>query len=523
MAEAPLCVGFFFLAVLTAKVWASAHTTQFVQPGWHMLAPSSTGSGLLPQGGTYVTYVGPETAGQNDFTLVLETATRPGCAHCGFASQTIPVQQLDVVLAGGLASHVRLSLWVSNASVQFVQLADIAVASAAFTLILQPDSIYTVSSTSGQTHGQAAAIAPPGPFPLPYNDSFDSTGVQQEGRYWADQCGSWQVVPAKSGSGRVLRQCVTERPGVNQWAGDSPAPLTVLGDVGWQAYSVAVDVLLNPDPAASVALCGRVSYVGIGQYPVGICVNVSSTGEWLLLAADRSVLGSGRAVLDPAAWHRLGLVLSATNVSALLDGELLALIAPLRVGAGMVALSSSWHVTDFDNFEVAALPTPHAPAGSGVTEVLSLGPGRTDYNGLCGMQLQLTVDVEVKALGRYVCAGNSRVHTVSVYDSDSGQLLGNTSVDTRSPADELGFAYGSVAGGLKLRAGQRVYLVTEETSDGDVFYDVSGTALMVNTSLATSLAGCYRCTPPETGCSGGWQTNSGPGSSYGPVNFIVAV
>ena len=40
--------------VVPPTVWASAHTTQFAQPGWKM---TFNGAGNLAGGGSYVTYV----------------------------------------------------------------------------------------------------------------------------------------------------------------------------------------------------------------------------------------------------------------------------------------------------------------------------------------------------------------------------------------------------------------------------------------------------------------------------------
>ena len=44
-------------------VWATAHHTQFAQPGWTYLKHGS-GVGYLPGGGTYVTYAAPRSEGE---------------------------------------------------------------------------------------------------------------------------------------------------------------------------------------------------------------------------------------------------------------------------------------------------------------------------------------------------------------------------------------------------------------------------------------------------------------------------
>ena len=65
-------------------LWASAHTTQFAQPGWWYLKQGE-GSGFLAQGGSYVTL----TDG-TDFSIVIEKMAWAhsqwyadcSCCHC---------------------------------------------------------------------------------------------------------------------------------------------------------------------------------------------------------------------------------------------------------------------------------------------------------------------------------------------------------------------------------------------------------------------------------------------------------
>lgn len=61
------------IAFILLQIWVSAHTTQFTQPGWIYLAHNS-GSGMLPQGGSYVTLVPPNNK-NGDFSLIIETFT----------------------------------------------------------------------------------------------------------------------------------------------------------------------------------------------------------------------------------------------------------------------------------------------------------------------------------------------------------------------------------------------------------------------------------------------------------------
>ena len=74
------------------------------------------------------------------------------------------------------------------------QLPDIPVHDGSFQLTLQPGAVYTVTTVS--LTGLAHRGVPPGEsgeFPRQLEDSFDDTMVEGMAKYFADQCGSWQV------------------------------------------------------------------------------------------------------------------------------------------------------------------------------------------------------------------------------------------------------------------------------------------------------------------------------------------
>ena len=206
---------------VTPTVWTAAHYNQFVSPGWHYLR---SGSLNLGAGGTMVSMVSPD---RTDITIVIESAASGDCTSNGKA---IPAQNLTVQLTGW-AQPKPLSVWRSNAESQFERISSLS-ASGTIVLRVDPESIYTVSSTTGQRRGSFGSAPPAStPFPMPWNDSFDSSAAESSPRFWSDQCGSWQVVPAaraSGGGGMVVRQRVTERPGVNgDW--DLASPLTIIG------------------------------------------------------------------------------------------------------------------------------------------------------------------------------------------------------------------------------------------------------------------------------------------------------
>ena len=227
-------------------VWASAHTTQFVERGWTMPFGAA---GNLPAGGSFVGFVSP--AG-DDFSLVFETATGAGCHHCKYApstAATVP-QHVTVSVAQLKRAVAAVAVWRSNETHQFVRLADAPVdAAGRVALTIAPGAIYSVSSTSGQRKGAATPPAASARFPATWHDDFDGGRTEGLGRFWADQCGSFQLLPAEGGRGLAMTQRVTTRPGVNRWANNLEWPLTVLGDATDAAPDRVVSASVLPLPA----------------------------------------------------------------------------------------------------------------------------------------------------------------------------------------------------------------------------------------------------------------------------------
>lgn len=180
---------------------------------------------------------------------IVETG-HAGCNHCGAnnaaSAASTSTQQLSITLAGDLASTSTVEVWHTSNTTMFEHTGKgVSVSGGKLTLSVDPESIYTITTTTGQSKG--AFDSPPAasaPFPADWSDDFDSATVESLAKYWADQCGSFQVMPAGGGrSGNTLLQRVTERPGANKWAGNLDNPLTALGNPTATApIKITVDV-----------------------------------------------------------------------------------------------------------------------------------------------------------------------------------------------------------------------------------------------------------------------------------------
>lgn len=144
-------------------IWTSAHVNQFVEPGWHFLG--GEGNGLLPGGGSWTVMVpSPNSsrpralslpnlvgdAGEGDFTLVLEKL-EGDCLRCKVPATTGEV--VSFALTGPLKATTSLSMWLTNGTVSFVKMADVAVAGGSFHVEVPRDTMITLSTTRGQAKG----------------------------------------------------------------------------------------------------------------------------------------------------------------------------------------------------------------------------------------------------------------------------------------------------------------------------------------------------------------------------------
>lgn len=135
------------------------------------------------------------------------------------------------------------------------------------------------------------------------------------------------------------------------------------------------------------------------------------------------------------------------------------------------------------------------PAGGGtsyITGISSLGSLRNDYG--LGVGIYFTVgasDMEVTHLGRWVVAGNSGTHVVTIYDGTTapGDAIGNVTVDT-SGATPGEFIYEALGSPISLLSGNTYYLLSVESVSGDQWYTDSGTVL-TTTADATLLGAAY--------------------------------
>jgi len=329
-------------------VWAVAHTTQFAQPGWKYI---DSGCGLLGGGnGSYVTLKKPD--GSGNYSIIAETT--------GFAtSQTVTINLSNLSVG-------TVHVWKSDPTNQFIQQADITPSNGSFSITMEPQAIYSLTTTTGQSKGAAAS---PGsaPFPTSYSEDFEGYGVGVTPKYFADQVGAFEVYQA-AGETKSLRQVMTNRP--ITWVNDA-WPNTIVGDQNLTDYDVSTSALIE-GTTGQVGLLGRVSAVPgyeQGIEPNGYGLYVHESGFWVLRKRG-TTLATGTVPFSANTWHTLKFSFSGDNIRAYIDGAQIVNLNDSTYSSGLAGLATDWNIGRFDQFAIAAVNPNQASimwsAGGGI-------------------------------------------------------------------------------------------------------------------------------------------------------------
>ncbi len=319
-------------------LWILAHFTQFTKPGWKYLDSAckyfANESQEVPKEGFSVSALkSPDT---NDYTILIETMD----AKEG--------QSVTFRVTGGLSTS-DLAVWRSRFGQEaFLRLDDVALRDGEFSMRLEPNSMYSLTTTRGQQKGRFATVIPADrPFPFPYREDFESTPVGRAPRYLSDQHGTFEVAARPDGQGRCLAQTVTQQ-GICWRPYDYPQ--TILGEISWRDYRVSVDFHLPEQ--GSVRLMGRAQGFDWGDRPyTGYAIEVDHLGTWVLRAGEKT-LASGKIATGTAAWHHLSLSMKGEQLTAVLDSQRLAVAHDGSIRNGLVALGTGWNRALFANLSI---------------------------------------------------------------------------------------------------------------------------------------------------------------------------
>lgn len=327
-------------------IWVMAHFNQFAKIGWHYV---NTGCAIIREGkahreaGSVTTLKDPSTG---DYSIIIETA-----------DMREPVN-LNFRLTGPWLDK-PLSAWRTTLKQDaFLRLDDIETSAKNFVIKVLPGSIYSLTTTRGQSKGRPGKPIPEEmPFPKRYVNDFDGSRVGSAPRFFIDQHGTFEVRPREDGQGNCLTQTIP-RQGI-VWR-KCKFPQTVIGDIDSQDCRLSCDFHLAEKGKVKFWL--RLNKLdGMGEESTnGYRLEFDEAGNWCL-AARHEILASGSITLSGAQWHRVTLSAQGNQIEARLGEKVLATVSDSRFPSGVAGLGTDWNQASFDNFALEVSDAQPAP------------------------------------------------------------------------------------------------------------------------------------------------------------------
>ena len=310
-------------------VWACAHTTQFTEVGWKYLNSASGRFSSTTWKGSYVSLKAPDS---DNYSIII----------CTNGPQNIRVN-----LGTGISTGV-VHVWKSDNAAQFIAQPDITPTNGTYTVSLESNSIYSLTTTTGQSRG-TYTIPVKQAFPFPYSEKYESYVFGESPRYHSDQRGSFAVDTA--GGRKCLKQIMPQA-GPLKYYYYPESPMTIFGDSSWSNYSITADVNVS---GGYVEIGARVpaSKGQASNVLKGYLMQLTKTGSWRL-NWQSSVLASGTlSGFNGSAWHTLKLDCKGSTIKGFIDGALVGSVNNSSGATGMACFASSYNPNLFDNLIVS--------------------------------------------------------------------------------------------------------------------------------------------------------------------------
>ena len=305
-------------------VWALAHTTQFAEPGWKYMDSACGQFDTTTRRGNHVALRNPKTG---DWSVIMVTGEK---------------KKVKLNIGSGLKTG-PVYVWKSTEKDQFINKKSLKLRNGSVEIELEPNAIYTLTSTTGQQKGSYGTPPESKPFPFPYTENFDEYSYGETPRFFSDQKGTFETCLSPKG-GICLAQIVPEQ-GIlwyNNWL---LKPHSLFGDLNWQDYAIEGDVLLT---GGDVEIGGRYA----DRNKLGFRWILTSDGRWQL-NWQYTTLASGQIEkFKPTDWHHLKLEMNGYQISGFVDGEKMVTVSNKTDSKGMAFIASTYDGNMFDNIRV---------------------------------------------------------------------------------------------------------------------------------------------------------------------------
>ena len=321
---------------VTAGLWAAAHFTQFIKPGWQYLDGAC--------------FAGDQKAGE-ELSACAALKAPDGRNWSMVLVNGGEEKEYDCRVCGGLNSS-RIHVWVTEEKTWFEEKETITTAAGRFLLRLPAHSICSLTTLTGQKKGKALCEIPEERrMKLPWNDDFSGYEERRKPLYTSDQGGAFEL--GKTDGKMVLQQKITKRTRPVDWVyRTTPLPYTLIGSELWANYGISAEILLPAEHAFAWVAVRCVSNGKFDVYPDGYLLRLTGDGAWTLQRQEE-VLAAGKLTgFNRFLYHRLSLRAEGERLCASLNGKILAVVNDSILFSGQAAIGSSLHEVCFTDLSI---------------------------------------------------------------------------------------------------------------------------------------------------------------------------
>ena len=341
-------------------IWTSAHFTMFIENGWRYIDSACYGDGkeshaISETTNNYMTVTDTETG---DYTIVI----------CNDSEEQ---RNYTFTLENMEKADAPIYVWETRGPDEgqeydanyFKHISTYKPDENRFSIEVKPYSIVTITTLDKTVDTSVDKCRYEDiPLEINYSDDFEYSDEFLSARgyaplYTTDYGGAFEV--AEVDGNKVLMQMINADNKPTDWRfRGTPNPITSLGDDRWSNYSAEIDFKLASDASDNYVAFGvRYLTAELDSWSAenGNSLKIYPDGRWELRKNAVTVISGTITDFDSSVWHNLKITAAGINITAEVDGvviaEFLDEFGPAN--SGRVSLGSGVYNNIFDNLKIS--------------------------------------------------------------------------------------------------------------------------------------------------------------------------
>jgi len=341
-------------------IWTSAHFTMFIENGWRYVDSACYGDGkeahaISETTNNYMTVMDTETG---DYTIVICNDSEVQ------RNYTFTLENME-------KSDAPIYVWETRGPDEgqeydanyFKHIGTYKPDENRFSIEVKPYSIVTITTLDKMVDTSVDKCRYEDiPLDINYSDDFEYSDDFLSARgyaplYTTDYGGAFEV--AEDDGNKVLMQMINAGNKPTDWRfRGTPNPITSLGDDRWSNYSAEIDFRFASNASDNYVVLGvRYLTAELDSWSAenGNSLKIFPDGRWELRKNATTVMNGTIADFDSSVWHTVKITAAGINITAEVDGNVIAEyvdeVAPAN--SGRVSLGSGVYNNIFDNLKIS--------------------------------------------------------------------------------------------------------------------------------------------------------------------------